>query len=84
MTKLTQTTETNNTFTNLSKAVTEQHATRLNEFTNFYFAVYDKEDTYEEDECLESFDTEDEAINFVNEQNAGYGYNKFYYETIEK
>ena len=41
--------------------------------TNFYFAVYDKEDTYEEDECLEGFDTEDEAINFVNEQNAGYG-----------
>ena len=52
--------------------------------TNFYFAVYDKEDTYVEDECLESFDTEDEAINFVNEQNAGYGYNKFYYKTIEK
>ena len=29
-------------------------------------------------------DGEDEAINFVNEQNAGYGYNKFYYKTIEK
>jgi len=33
MTNLGKTTETNNTFTNLSKAVTEQHATRLNEFT---------------------------------------------------
>ena len=33
MKNLEKTTETNNTFTNLSKAVTEQHATQLNEFT---------------------------------------------------
>lgn len=33
MTNLAKNTETNNTFVNLSNAVTEQHATRLNEFT---------------------------------------------------
>ena len=52
--------------------------------TNFYFAVYDKEDIYQDGECLESFETEDEARNFVNEENAGYGYNKLYYKMIEE
>ena len=44
----------------------------------FYFAVYDKEDTYNEDECLTSFDTEDEARDFVISENAGYGYEKLF------
>jgi len=48
----------------------------------FYFAVYDKEDTYDDNECLTTFDTEDEARDFVNTENAGYGYKKLYY--IEK
>lgn len=47
----------------------------------FYFAVYDKEDTYNEDECLTTFDTEDETRDFVISENAGYGYEKLYYET---
>lgn len=49
----------------------------------FWFNVYDKEDTYNEGECLKSFDTEDEARDFVNSENAGYGYDKFYYECEE-
>jgi len=32
---------------------------------DFYFAVYDKEDTYKDRECLDVFDTEDEARDFV-------------------
>lgn len=49
-----------------------------------YFAVYDKEDTYEDGECLESFDTEEEARDFVNEENKGYGYNKLFYKPETK
>lgn len=45
-----------------------------------YFVVYDKEDTYNEGECLECFNTEEEARNFVINENAGYGYKKLYYE----
>lgn len=45
-----------------------------------YFAVYDKEDTYAEGECLENFETEDEAREFVIGENAGYGYEKLYYK----
>ena len=45
-----------------------------------YFAVYDKEDTYKEGECLENFNTENEASDFVISENAAYGYEKFYYE----
>ena len=48
-----------------------------------YFAVYDKEDTYNEDECLTSFDTEDEARDYVISENAGYGYKKLFYKTEE-
>lgn len=48
-----------------------------------YFAVYDKEDTYNKDECLTSFDTEDEARDFVIIENSGYGYEKLYYLTKE-
>jgi len=44
------------------------------------FAVYDKEDTYNEGECLTSFDKEDAARDFVIRENAAYGYVKFYYE----
>lgn len=47
----------------------------------FAVYVYDKEDTYNDDECFESFDTEEEARDFVNSENAAYGYNKFYYES---
>lgn len=49
----------------------------------FYFAVYDQEDTYNEGECLISFDTEDEARDFVISENAGYGYEKLFYKTEE-
>jgi hypothetical protein len=49
----------------------------------FWFNVYDKEDTYNDGECLTSFDTEDEARDFVNSENAGYGYEKLYYECEE-
>jgi hypothetical protein len=49
----------------------------------FWFNVYDKEDTYKDGECLTSFDTEDEARDFVNSENAGYGYDKLYYECEE-
>lgn len=49
----------------------------------FYFVVFDKEDTYNEGECLTSFDTEDEARDFVNNENAGYGYAKLYYKEEE-
>lgn len=50
-----------------------------------YFAVYDKEDTYNEGECLDSFDTEHEARDFVINENSGYGYQKLYYieETLK-
>jgi len=48
---------------------------------DFYFAVYDKEDTYKDRECLDVFDTEDEARDFVISENAGYGYEKLYYQT---
>lgn len=51
---------------------------------NEYFAVYDKEDTYSNDECLCSFDTEEEARDFVTEENKGYGYNKLFYKTETK
>lgn len=51
--------------------------------STFYFAVYDKEDTYNEGECLASFDTEDEARDFVISENAGYGYEKLYYQIEE-
>lgn len=49
----------------------------------FYFAVYDKEDTYNEGECLTAFKTEDEARDFVISENAGYGYEKLYYQMEE-
>jgi hypothetical protein len=39
----------------------------------FYFTVYDKEETYNEGECLTIFDTEDEARDFVIIENSGYG-----------
>ena len=45
-----------------------------------YFAVYDQEDTYKEGECLENYETEDEAHGFVVKENMAYGYKKFYYE----
>ena len=48
--------------------------------TKNFYSVYDKEDTYNEGECLESFDTEDDARDFVNTENAGYGYAKLYYK----
>jgi len=51
-----------------------------NEVEENYFAVYDKEDTYKEGECLENFNTENEASDFVINENAAYGYEKFYYE----
>jgi len=50
---------------------------------DFYFAVYDKEDTYNEGECLTNFDTEDEARDFVISENAGYGYEKLFYKMEE-
>lgn len=56
----------------------------LKKDNDFYFAVYDKEDTYEDGECLESFDTEEEARDFVNEENKGYGYNKLFYKPETK
>ena len=49
----------------------------------FYFAVYDKEDTYSDGECLMNFNTEDEAREFVLSENAGYGYEKLYYKLEE-
>jgi hypothetical protein len=49
----------------------------------FWFNVYDKEDTYNDGECLSSFDTEDEVRDFVNSENAGFGYDKLYYECEE-
>ena len=49
-----------------------------------FFYVYDKEDTYSEGECLEVFEDEEEARDFCINENAGYGYQKFYYESSEK
>ncbi len=49
-----------------------------------YFVVYDKEDIYDDDECLCSFDTEEEARDFVTEENKGYGYNKLFYKAETK
>lgn len=48
----------------------------------FYFCVFDKEDTYTEDECLTNFDTEDEARNYCLSENAAYGYTKLYYSEV--
>ena len=50
----------------------------------FYFAIYDKEDIYNDDECLINFDTEEDARDFVDSENAGYGYDKLFYRQIEK
>lgn len=55
----------------------------LSKKQEFYFAVYDKEDTYNDGECLMNFDTEDEAREFVISENAGYGYEKLYYKVEE-
>ena len=48
-----------------------------------FFPVYDKEDTYSEDECLEVFEDEEEARDFCINENAAYGYQKFYYKSCE-
>lgn len=48
------------------------------------YSVYDKEDTYNEGECMESFNDEDEARIFVNEENAAYGYARLFYKENEK
>ena len=45
-----------------------------------FFYVYDKEDTYSEGECHEVYEDEEEARDFCINENAGYGYQKFYYE----
>jgi hypothetical protein len=47
---------------------------------NLCFYVYDKEDTYLENECFTVFDDEEEARDFCINENAGYGYEKFYYK----
>lgn len=44
-----------------------------------FFYVYDKEDTYSDNECLEVYEDEEEARDFCLNENAGYGYEKFYY-----
>ena len=44
----------------------------------FYY-VYDKEDTYSHNECLEVYEDEEQARDFCLTENAGYGYEKFYY-----
>lgn len=49
-----------------------------------FFYVYDKEDTYSEGECLEVFDDEEKARDFCINENAGYGYQKFYYKSSEE
>ena len=49
-----------------------------------FFYVYDKEDTYSEDECYEVFEYEEEARDFCINENAGYGYQKFYYKSSEE
>ena len=51
--------------------------------TKYWFNVYDKEDTYNDNECLTSFDNEDDAREFVISENSGYGYEKLYYEYYE-
>jgi len=48
-----------------------------------YFYVYDKEDTYGDNECYEVYEDEEEAIDFCINENAAYGYQKFYYEKLE-
>lgn len=47
-----------------------------------YYAVYDKEEEYQPNECLTSFDTEEEARAYVNSENAGHGFEKLYYEEL--
>ena len=49
-----------------------------------FFSVYDKEDTYSEGECLEVFEDEEEARDFCINENAAYGYKKFYYKSSEQ
>ena len=49
-----------------------------------FFYVYDKEDTYIEDECYEVFEYEEEARDFCINENASYGYQKFYYKSSEE
>jgi len=49
-----------------------------------FFYVYDKEDTYNEGECHEVFEEEDAARDFCINENAGYGYQKFYYKSSEE
>ena len=41
--------------------------------------MYDKEDTYSHNECLEVYEDEEQARDFCLTENAGYGYEKFYY-----
>lgn len=53
---------------------------KIIETKEIYVSVYDKEDTYNDDECLCNFDTEDEAREFVLNENAGYGYEKLFYK----
>ena len=48
-----------------------------------FFYVYDKEDTYNECECHEVFEDEEEARDFCINENAGYGYEKFFYQRAE-
>ena len=48
-----------------------------------FFSVYDKEDTYSEGECHEVFEDEEEARDFCINENAAYGYKKFYYKSSE-
>jgi hypothetical protein len=49
-----------------------------------FFYVYDKEDTYNEGECHEVFEDEEKARDFCINENAGYGYQKFYYKSSEE